>query len=154
MKDKDYLRILQLEDSLKPFREGLTNTHTPNGGWVRAIREALGMTNVQLSRRLRTRAPQSIEDMQKAEVTGAIQLRTLRKLAEAMGCRVVYAVVPSKPLLEMRQERAEKIARRKLQPVVNTMRLEDQGLTSKEEERQLEILIRKLLAGNPKKLWE
>jgi hypothetical protein len=34
------------------------------------------------------------------------------------------------------------------------MKLEAQGVSPKEEEGQLELLIQKLLAGNPKQLWD
>jgi len=152
MKDKDLLRIRQLEETLRPFR-GLSNVSPPRRGWIRAIQEALGITNVQLAKRLGVR-PQTIEDMQGYEVSGTIKLETLRKLAEALGCRVVYAVVPPVPLEDTRRNRAREIARRQIQRVSHTMKLEDQGISSTEEERQLEILVQKLLAGNPKKLWE
>ena len=153
MKDKDVLRLQQVEEAVRSFRK-LLDAPTHSGGWVRAIREALGMTNVQLARRLKLKAPQTIEDMQTYEASGTIKLQTLRKLAEALGCRVVYAVVPPKPLDEMRRDRAHAIARRQLQHVSHSMKLEAQGVSPEEEERQLELLIQELLAGNPKKLWE
>lgn len=153
MKDKDLLRLQQLEETARPYRKFI-DAPTPSGGWVRAIQEALGMNNVQLARRLKKKAPQTIEDMQKSEVTGTIQLQTLRKLAEALGCRVVYAIVPMEPLMEMRRDRAREVARRRLHPVAHSMKLEAQGISPKEEERQLELLTQKLLAGNPKQLWE
>ena len=152
MKDKDLLRLQQMEDAVRPFRT-LLDAPPPRRGWIRAIQEALGMTNVQLARRLKLK-PQTIEDMQKYEVSGTIKLQTLHKLAEALGCHVVYAIVPSKPLDEMQHDRAHTIARRQLQHVSHSMKLEAQGVSSKEEERQLELLIQKLLAGNPKRLWE
>lgn len=152
MKDKDLLRIRQTEEAVRPFRQ-LLNANPPRRGWVRAIQEALGITNVQLAKRLGLR-PQTIEDMQGYEVSGTIKLQTLRKLAEALGCRVVYAVVPAEPLDEIRRNRAREVARRQIQRVTHSMNLEDQGISSTEEDRQLEILVQKLLAGNPKKLWE
>ena len=111
------------------------------------------MTNVQLARRL-DKVPQTIEDIQKSEVNGTVQLKTLRELAEALGCQVVYALVPAKPLLQMRSDRAREKALRSLRAISHSMKLEDQGVSQKEEKRQLEILIQRLLAGNPKQLWE
>ena len=152
MKDKDLLRIHQLEETLKPFRR-VAGAPGPHGGWIRAIREALGMTNVQLARRL-NKASQTIEDIQKSEVNGTVQLNTLRELAEALGCQVVYAVVPTKPLSQMRRDRAREKALRSLRAISQSMKLEDQGVSAKEEKRQLEILTQRFLAGNPKQLWE
>ncbi len=152
MKDKDLLRIRQLEDTLRPFRR-VARAAIPNGGWIRAIREALGMTNVQLARRTH-KAPQTIEDIQKSEANGTIQLNTLRELAEALNCTVVYALVPNKPLTQMLRDRAQEKAQSRLRTISHSMRLEDQGVGPREEARQLEILAQRLLAGSPKKLWE
>lgn len=153
MKTTDDLRIQQTEETVQPFRV-LVDSRPPRGGWVRAIREALGMTNVQLAKRLRIKAPQSVEDMQEYEVRGTIKVQTLRKLADALGCRLVYAIVPPKPLDEMRRDRARAVAERRLQRVAHSMKLEAQGVTNPEEERELERLVQELLAGNPKRLWE
>ena len=153
MRDIDILRIQQLEEAVAPFRE-VSDIAPPVGGWVSAIREALGMTNIQLAKRLGRKAPQTIEDMQQSEAAGTIKLESLRKLAEAMGCRLVYAVVPVKPLDEMRKERAEAIARKTLERVANSMKLESQDVGSKAEQRALERQVAKLLTGNPKRIWD
>ena len=152
-KDREVLRLRQLEETIGPFRN-LGDPRRPSGGWVRAIREALGMTNVQLAKRLKMKAPQTIEDMQKSETTETIQIKTLRKLADALGCRLVYAVVPAKALGDMRRDRARAMARRVIQRVSHSMKLEAQGVSTDEEERQLNALIEKILADNPKKLWD
>lgn len=153
MKSKDLLRLQQIDEELERFRP-LIDSQPPRHGWVRAIREALGMTNVQLAKRLKIKAPQSVEDMQKYEASGTIKLQTLRKLAEALGCRLVYVMVPPKPLAEIRLDRARMVAARRLQRVAHSMRLEAQGVTDSEEARELERLVHELLAGNPKRLWE
>jgi predicted DNA-binding mobile mystery protein A len=152
-KDRDALRLRQLEETLRPLRE-LGEPRRPSGGWVRAVREGLGMTNVQLTKRLKKKAPQTIEDMQKSEVTETIQLATLRRLAEAMDCRLVYAVVPRKPLHEVRRDRARAMAERVVKRSGHSMRLEGQGVSHEEEQREVESLIEQILADNPKTLWQ
>ena len=152
MKDKDLLRLQQTEEAVRRFRD-LINIDSPRRGWIRAIQEALGVTNVQLARRLKLK-PQTIEDMQQYEVSGTIKLQTLRKLAEALGCRVVYAVVPPKPLDEMRRDRAYAIASRQLRPVSHSMKLEAQGVGAHEQERQRKLLAETLLRGSSRKLWK
>ena len=112
------------------------------------------MTNVQLAKRMGKKAPQTIEGMQKSEVTETIQLGTLRKLAEAMGCRLVYAVVPPKSLAETRRDRARQIAERVIKRTAHSMRLEGQGISDEAERRQLENLIDQILADDPKALWQ
>lgn len=112
------------------------------------------MTNVQLTKRMRKKAPQTIEDMQKSELSETIQLGTLRRLAEAMGCRLVYAVVPPKPLAETRRDRARQLAERVIKRTAHSMRLEGQGISDEAERRQLENLIEQILAENLKTLWQ
>ena len=153
MKDKDFLRIDQVEEMLKPYRK-LVILQPPSRGWVRAIKEALGMTNKQLANRVGVKAPQSVEDMQGYEMRGTIKLQTLRKLADALDCHFVYALVPRKPLQEIRRERAGLVARRSLKRVSHSMKLEDQGIRKKFEESELNRRIERLLAGNPKALWD
>lgn len=150
--DKASLRLDQVEQALRPFRN-LLNTSVPRRGWIHAIQQALGITNVQLAKRLKLK-PQTIEDMQHYEAAETIKLQTLRKLAEALGCRLVYAVVPLKPLDQMRRDRAHEVARRQLQHASHSMKLEAQGVSKAEEENELERLVDKLLSGNPKKLWD
>ena len=73
----------------------LTNTVLikPAEGWLRTMRMAIGMTGSQLARRIGiTRA--SISQAEGNEVSGGITLRTMQNMAEAMGCRFVYAVLP------------------------------------------------------------
>jgi predicted DNA-binding mobile mystery protein A len=152
-KDKDALRLRQLEETFRPLRE-FGDVTRPSGGWVRAVREGLGMTNVQLTKNLKKRAPQSIEDMQKSELTETIQLKTLRRLAEALGCRLVYAIVPPLPLDQIRRNRARAIAERLVKQTSHSMRLEAQGVSQEEEQREQESLIEKILADNPKILWQ
>ncbi|MGO6762544.1 helix-turn-helix domain-containing protein, partial [Rhizobium ruizarguesonis] len=55
----------------------------PPKGWVRALRDALGMTGAQLGTRIGVR-PQTVEAIEKSEAAGTIQLNTLRRAAEAL----------------------------------------------------------------------
>lgn len=153
MKETDLLRREQLNRALAPYRD-LVGIPRPRLGWVRAIREALGMSSPQLAKRLQIKAAQSIEDMQKDEVSGAITLKTLGRLAEALDCEVVYALVPRKPLQDLLRDRAMEVARTQLGRVSHSMKLEEQGLT---RESELSALLRRadrLLSGSPKKLWD
>jgi predicted DNA-binding mobile mystery protein A len=153
MKDKDLLRLEQLEEVLKPYRK-LADLAVPKRGWVHAVKEALGMSNRQLAKRVGVKASQSVEDMQEYEVTGTIKLQTLRKLANALECDLVYGLVPRKPLEEIRRDRAASVARRLLKRVSHSMNLEGQGVNKRMEENELNRRIEKLLMGNPKDLWD
>jgi predicted DNA-binding mobile mystery protein A len=153
MKDKDSLRLEQIEETLRPYRR-LLDLQLPRRGWVHAIKEALGMSNRQLAGRVGVKASQTVEDMQEYEVSGTIKLQTLRKLANALDCQLVYALVPRKPLKQIRRDRARVVASRLLKRVSHSMRLEDQGVSKRMEDSELDRRVEKLLAGNPKALWD
>lgn len=152
MPRKKHLPIQQLEDRLQPYRPALGLSRPPSG-WTRAIREAIGMTNRQLAQRV-GRKPQTLLDLQNREAAQTIQLNSLRELAEAMDCELVYAIVPRKPLGTMLDERARSVARQTLRRTGHSMELERQGLGVREQERSLEREVERLLAGSRRKLWE
>ena len=112
----------------------------PPKGWIRAIRDALGMSGVQLAERLGIR-PQTVEAIEKSEVAGSIQLNTLRRAAEAMDCTLVFGLAPKTSLNDAVNQRARKIAIRELARVAHTMKLEAQGGGMATEE-QIEAYIR------------
>ena len=115
--------------------------HPPPKGWIRAIRDAIGMSGVQLAKRLGVRH-QTIEAIEKSEATGSIQLNTLRRAAEALDCTLVYALVSKTSLEESVRQRARKIAIRDLQRVAHTMKLEAQGTGDTGMEARIEAYIR------------
>jgi len=152
MKARNNLSIQQLEDRLQPYRSTLGYSQ-PAGGWIRAIREALGMTQRQLAKRV-GRKPQTILDLQAREATQTIQLNTLRQIAEAMDCELVYAIVPRMPLDEILEKRARLVAGQALRRTAHSMALEHQGLGAREQERAVKMEVERLLAGSRRKLWE
>ena len=86
--------------------------------------------------------PPSVIDLEKSEALGTIQLKTLSRAAEALGCRLVYAVVPKAPLQDTVDARARRIALRALRRVAHSMKLEDQAVADSDLERQIENYIR------------
>ncbi|MGV1767531.1 MULTISPECIES: mobile mystery protein A [Rhizobium/Agrobacterium group] len=122
----------------------------PPKGWVRALRDALGMTGSQLGSRMGIR-PQTVEAIEKSEASGTIQLSTLRRAAEALDCTLVYALVPNTSLEATVDERARKIAMRELQRVAHTMRLEAQGTGDDDLEARVQAYIRDQLSERD--LW-
>jgi len=112
----------------------------PAGGWLRAVREALGMTTADAAQRLGV-TPSSITRFEQSEVAGRIQLDTLERAADSLGCDVVYLLVPRRPLEAVVDERARDLARRELRAVGHTMDLELQGLPAVEiREREQELV--------------
>jgi predicted DNA-binding mobile mystery protein A len=113
----------------------------PPKGWIRAIRDALGMSGVQLGKRLKV-SPQTVEAMEKSEAAGTIQLNTLKRAAKAMDCTLVYALIPRTSLEDTVKNRARQIATTALARVSHTMKLEDQDTGDQEREALIEDYIR------------
>lgn len=99
--------------------------HPPSRGWIRALRNSLGLSSAQLGKILGVRS-QSIDDLEKSEAIGGISLDALRRVGQAMDCTLVYALVPNDSLEAMVQRRAESVARTEISRVSHTMALEDQ----------------------------
>src|SRR3979411_2783992 len=96
-------------DEMRPVARFAPLVH----GWIKVIREALGMTTAQLAKRLKMKQP-SLVEIEQSEAMGAIQMRTLRRAAEALDCTLFSPLVPKKPLETTVRDRARKIARRRL----------------------------------------
>lgn len=139
----------RLDERLQPLKP-VDRFRSPPKGWLRAIRDALGMTGVQFAGRLGIR-PQSVEALERSEANGAIQLKTLRRAAEALDCTLVYALVPNSSLEEAVRERARKIAMRDLGRVAHTMKLEAQETGDANLEARIEDYIRDML--KERDLW-
>ena len=71
----------------------LSRFSVPVRGWIKAIRAGLGMSSEQLAKRLGVRQP-SVVSLEQSEAKGTIALATLRRVAEALDCTLVYALVP------------------------------------------------------------
>jgi predicted DNA-binding mobile mystery protein A len=125
----------------------------PPRGWVRAIRQALGMTTAQLAQRLNIAQP-SVVGLEKAEASKAITIETLERAARALDCTLVYALVPRKPLETLVQERAHEMARERLRTVSHSMALEDQRVREDDQRTQFERLAQKLIDGPGSALWD
>src|ERR1700723_106109 len=82
----------------------------PARGWIKAVREAFGMTTAQLAKRLGVKQP-SVVALEQSEVKATIELATLRRAAEALNCTLVYAFVPKQPLEATIRERARLFTR-------------------------------------------
>jgi predicted DNA-binding mobile mystery protein A len=131
----------------------LARAQRPPKGWLRAVRDALGMTTAQLGKRLGVSQPRIVE-LEQSEVSGGVTLNTLQRAAEALGCRLVYALVPDRPLADTVRERAELVATRHANAVAQSMRLEDQEVTDREVAKELQRQQVERLLRRPARLWD
>jgi len=118
-----HLRLSQLDRILGGSRN---LPPRPSCGWIASIREALGLSLAEIGRRLHT-PRQNVQKFERAEATDRITLRTLRRVADAMGCDLVYTLVPkSGSFAELAEQPTRERAARDVKTVVHTMALEDQ----------------------------
>jgi predicted DNA-binding mobile mystery protein A len=99
------------------------------------------MTQVQLAKRLDVR-PQSVEALERSEAAGTVQLDTLRRAAESLDCRLVYALVPNDSLESAVAARARAIAIDQLRRAARTMALEAQESDDEDLDMRIEDYIR------------
>jgi hypothetical protein len=151
--DKQFrdLQIQQMDALLETWRTAQLSAR-PRSGWVRAIRESLGMSAAAFARRLGM-TPVGVRKLESAEASDAITLASLRKLAQALDCELQYALVPRNSLQQQVRDRAEMVARERLRPIAHSMALEDQAVQGPQNKLQLEVAIKDLIEGSRRELW-
>lgn len=147
----DSLKLRQLSSKLSQIRQ-LAQVPVPRGGWIRTLREALGLTALELSERAGVTRP-AITQLEKAEQEGRITLNKLREVANVLDCMLVYALVPKESLDAILTRRARTVAEKRMERVWHSMLLEGQEISSEEKERQINDLVSELLSGTPRELW-
>jgi predicted DNA-binding mobile mystery protein A len=142
----------QLNETLKQF-DSLKTMVAPKKGWVRAIRDTLGMTGKQLAKRLGVNQ-QRVARIEQDEILGKVTLNTMQSTAKAMNCVFVYGVVPGESLEQIVKNQAEKAAKKRMARSNQTMRLEKQELSPNEKTKVLKELIEEITETMPKSLWD
>jgi predicted DNA-binding mobile mystery protein A len=131
--DERFVQLRTLADAPRPHR-----------GWIRAIRDALGMSATEMAQRMGV-IQQNVFQFEKSETNDRIQLRTLRRAADALNCDLVYVLLPRTSLEEAVKAQARRKAERILDPVAHHSRLEDQSLSPDQIQAQLDELADKFV---------
>jgi predicted DNA-binding mobile mystery protein A len=143
-----------LEKKVRPWLD-LRGDRVPPTGWLKAIRGALGINARQLAARLGVEHA-AILQFEKRESMGKVSLETLHKVARAMRCQVIYAVVPEEPFASLESvmdAQAVEAARAMISRIDHTMRLEQQGLSPEGSNEQVKDLADKLKVEVDPSLW-
>jgi predicted DNA-binding mobile mystery protein A len=126
----------------------------PRKGWIKAVRESLGMSTQQLASRMGLKNAASVFRMEEREVDGAITLEALERAAKAMRCRVVYAIVPNDGSFEKALEnQAIEAAAKQMKSVTHSMRLESQGVDNAKTALQVSELAEELKEKLDSRIW-
>jgi len=128
------------------------NLTMPKEGWIRTVRKALGMSGAQLARRLGvTRA--LVSNTERAELSGGVTIKAMRQMAEAMGCRFVYAIVPDGTVQDMIDRRAHEKALAIVESTNQHMALEAQTLSKEQIQFEIRRLQQEFSNNLPSELW-
>jgi len=142
----------QLDKKLKRIKP-LSELRPPKKGWIRAIRDALGMTGEQLALRIDTNR-QRVARIERDEKLGSVSLKTLRNVADGMDCVFVYGFVPKDSLEQTVRKQARLVAEKRMSRSDQLMRLEKQELSETEKQDALKSLIEDISNTMPKSLWD
>ncbi|MBD1431760.1 mobile mystery protein A [Sphingobacterium sp. DN00404] len=142
----------QLDKKLKKLSI-LLSPELPERGWVKLIREALGMSGQELGKRIGLNQS-SVSRLESSELSGDAKLSSLKKTADALNMKFVYGFVPRDGLENMVKRQAQKIAQERMAKASHTMLLEAQELSDEEKARMFDDLVQKILIEQPKDFWE
>jgi predicted DNA-binding mobile mystery protein A len=141
----------QLDETLQIFAD-TAKVARPIRGWIRAIRDALGMNMRQLADRLGVGQPRIVK-IEQDELSGALTIKTLEKIADKLDCVFVYGFAPRTTLENTAKNQADRIARERMNKISHHMYLEAQELTNHHSKAAFESMVEEILES-PSKLWE
>lgn len=146
------LRRRQLDRQLAPLRQ-LGALTPPSGGWIRAIRHAMGMSSRQLAHRIGVERA-TAGDFERSEAAGTITLKSLEKAASGLGATLVYALVPTDNLETLLRAQAEKKSDKLQARLTTTMALEKQDVDREAAKDSREDVVQRLIRELPRDLWD
>ncbi|NNV57805.1 mobile mystery protein A [Limnovirga soli] len=150
---KKSLQIQQLNSKMLAFAS-LQKVAPPPTGWIKAIRNAIGMSMLQLGKKLSI-TKQSVQDIERREKDGSISLKALREAARALDMQLIYGFVPNDGSLEALIDRkATELAKQIVQRTSNSMKLEDQENSKQRIEKAIEERATIIKNEMPKTLWD
>lgn len=112
------------------------------------------MTAEQLGKRVGVKQP-AIAALEQSEAKGTIELATLRRVAEALDCTLVYALVPNRPLEASVRARARAFLHARRPSIEHTMLLENQGVKGKNKGKNLDARVDEIVREtSPRWFWD
>jgi predicted DNA-binding mobile mystery protein A len=147
------IRREQLDRQLLPLRE-LVPTAAPVGGWIKTIREALGMSLKTFAEKLDLASSSTAHQLETAEVQESITLKRLRGAADALGCDVHVVFIPRIPLSKAVENQARYKAEENIRRVHHWMVMEDQTVSENYRTSLVEKATLDLLNCDRSSLWD
>jgi len=152
MKIKDIVAG-QYRDIVNDAGKRAQDSIMPPEGWLCTARKALQMSGAQLARHLGvTRA--LISKTEKNELSGSVTIKTMQQMAEAMGYRFVYTIVPEKSVEDIIKQRAKEKAIALVEKTNQHMALEGQTLSNNQIAFDIERLQKDMMDRQPSDFWD
>ena len=145
--DTRVLQIRALDKKIFDLKSA-KNIVPQSSGWIKTVREAIGMTVSQLAARLGVTQPR-ITKMESNEDN--LKLSTMKKAAEAMNCEFVYYFKPRTTFQNLVDEQAQKKAAEVLKTVNVNMALENQEIA---EDEAVKDFASDLINTKIKQIWD
>lgn len=152
--NNQWLTIRQLDAQLKEWQVMNQKSVRPRAGWIKTLRVALSMSAQQFADRLGLSRAR-INQLENAEAHDAITLRSLKEAANALGCELVYAIVPKgdSTLESIIKKQAQQIANKRVARVAHSMSLEAQTVDDDVLNNYKEDIVKLLMLKLNKKFW-
>lgn len=151
-------RLILSQMSKKIARFGVMHACSrPVKGWIRAIREAIGMSTEQLAKRMNAKTRSAVSNLEKREKHKSITLGALEDAAKAMDMKVAYILMPIDPNVTLEKyvrKRAEVVATKIVKRTAATMQLEDQETSKKRQQKAIKELTEDIIREMPSILWD
>jgi predicted DNA-binding mobile mystery protein A len=146
------LTRIQLDKQLSNIKHALSFTR-PVYGWIKTLRNALGMTSSQFAKRMGiTQARASA--IEKGEIEDSLTLKTVKEAAEALNCRFVYFLLPEKKLEEIVKDQAVRFVKNNTKSVAHSMTLENQGIIPEDIDDFIKIQAEEAMQKKSNKIWD
>lgn len=145
------IQLRQLDERLENVR-ALAALESPPDGWIRTLRQALGMTTEQLAARMKI-TRQAVLQLEAAERNKTATWTSLGKAAEALDCEVAVALIPRGSLGQVLLRQGRRQAEKHLQRISHSMKLDAHAVGPAEQERQVEELANHLASERSRALW-
>jgi len=133
MKRPDKLAMKQIERRLENLRSIAKDTNVRTG-WIAYMRQAMSMTLSSLAKATGL-SPATVQQIEKREKAGKVTIETMKKIAAAMECEFVYALIPKQALGDFLKKKATAKATRIIREADVHMTLEDQRVSEDIKER-------------------
>ena len=150
---KQKLILEQVDRKIHQLRK-IEELSIPSSGWVKAIRQSLGMSLRQLGLKMGITA-QSVKEIEERELNETISIRVLKQFSHSLNMKFIYGFIPQdKSLEDMIERRAMEIATSIVSRTSMNMKLEDQENSAERIKKAINEKASEIKLEIPKYLWD